>query len=35
MARENSIMTEKDHSDSYSDENFWNKVTKMPETAGC
>lgn len=28
-------MTKKDYSDSYSNENFWDKVTRMPETAGC
>ncbi|MFH2057930.1 MAG: YkvA family protein [Pseudomonadota bacterium] len=28
-------MNEKNYSASYSDENFWNKITKMPETAGC
>nr|WP_320190111.1 YkvA family protein [uncultured Desulfobacter sp.] len=28
-------MTQKDYSGSYSDQNFWNKITQMPETAGC
>ena len=28
-------MAKKDYSDSFSDENFWDKVTRMPETAGC
>jgi len=28
-------MAEKDYSDSFLDENFWDKVTRMPETAGC
>nr|WP_320190101.1 hypothetical protein [uncultured Desulfobacter sp.] len=28
-------MTDKDYTDSYSDQNFWDKITQMPETAGC
>lgn len=28
-------MTQKDYSDSFSDETFWKKITRMPETAGC
>ncbi len=28
-------MTEKNYNDSYSDEKFWDKITQMPETAGC
>nr|WP_321401138.1 YkvA family protein [uncultured Desulfobacter sp.] len=28
-------MTEKDYSGSYSDQNFWDKITQMHETAGC
>ena len=28
-------MAEKDYSDSFSDEKLWDKITRMPETAGC
>ncbi len=28
-------MTQKDYSTSYSEDNFWNKITKMPSNAGC
>jgi len=28
-------MTKKDCSDSFTDEGFWNKITRMPGDAGC
>lgn len=28
-------MTQKNYSTSYSEDNFWNKITKMPGNAGC
>ncbi len=28
-------MSKKDYSDSFTDEGFWNKITRMPGDAGC
>jgi uncharacterized membrane protein YkvA (DUF1232 family) len=28
-------MSQKDYTDSYTEEGFWNKITKMPGDAGC